>query len=92
MKEKMNFKNDTMLCKNLQTGMVVLLTNPKPDYIINASNPMVGSEWECKGVVVVSRDGGTTVEWENGCTNYYTDYELSLVMGSLDRGRCMSIW
>lgn len=80
----------TLRCKELKSGMRVILTNPAEHYDIGKSNPIVGSKWECVGSVLGCSLGSIQVLWDNGATNCYIDYELSLDTGII--GRCESIW
>lgn len=72
---------------DLFVGMRVILVNPSPSYEIGKSNPKVGTVWECEGTIKESLFG-TYVDWDNGTTNCYKDYELSPVC----EGSCQSIW
>lgn len=58
----------------LKPGMIVRLTNPNPRYILGPANPAEGTEWECLGEFV----GGSSVKWQNGTSNSYSNDELSV--------------
>jgi hypothetical protein len=75
-------------CRDLKKGMRVVLMSPSPNYDIGRNNPKVGTRWECGGSVTCSHKGFVDVSWDNGSSNTYKDYELSLT----SEGRCESIW
>ena len=74
--------------KELEIGMLVVLTKPCSSYTLGRTNPKVGTKWECVGKVVEICDGSIDVAWENGAYNTYKSRELSAAEG----GRCKSIW
>jgi hypothetical protein len=82
----------TLRCEDISIGMRVLLTNPDEDYAIGRDNPVVGSEWECIGIVdYCNKYDEIGVSWDNGKHNGYKDNELSECLDGIE-GRCKSIW
>ena len=75
--------------EEIREGMVVKLTHPDPSYHIGAENPVVGSEWECRGVVR-NIDYSISVLWSNGRTNAYDVSDLSVLDDYPEE--CTSIW
>ena len=69
-------------------GRKVLLAVPDKHYTIGVNNPLMGTEWECVGVISDIEDGLIQVDWDNGRFNSYKDGELIYV----DAGRMESIW
>lgn len=79
--------------ENVKTGQKVMLVFPDEEYDIGPANPVVGSEWECRGTIAdYEPDGdGISVDWDNGTYNGYKENELALAKPSAE-GRCQSIW
>ena len=77
-----------LLCKDLEIGTRVILTNPDADYDIGRNNPKVGTTWECVGSITDYSNSRVDVMWDNGRSNSYKDRELSPAC----EGRCKSIW
>jgi len=71
--------------------MVVVLTKPDPSYDIGRANPMQGTRYACKGVMVDAGGHSCHVDWNNGHSNSYKDNELSLAEEPAS-GNCQSIW
>ena len=65
-------------------GDFVLYTSGK--YAAGPSNPLVGTEFECKGVVHAVSGGAVKVEWENGYYNVYDQMDLVFYPISKARG------
>ena len=73
---------------NAKVGMRVLLVAPDPGYSIGPSNPLIGTKWECEGVINGAYGGSIQVQWDNGKHNGYKNFEL----GIIDSDKYISIW
>ena len=69
-------------------GSVVILTHPSRNYSIGKSNPEINTPYFCEGVVKDIRHPAVEVLWNNGRTNLYNDYEISLA----EKNHVNSIW
>jgi len=71
-------------------GEKVLLINSK--YVADQQNPIMGSKYECEGIVVGFQyeENMVVVQWDNGYHNAYNSITLSPVNSSSKR--CKSIW
>lgn len=68
-------------------GNRVVLASPG-GYVIGLHNPATGTQYECEGTFV----GNTTVLWDNGTKNTYSDFTLQLLNIYASYGKCESMW
>ena len=66
-------------CEEAVVGMMVVLTTRR--YGSSPINPVVGTKYECTGVIDDISDGLIYVSWANGCRNDYRDHALSIEIG-----------
>jgi len=72
---------------------VVLVSDQDGDYDIADSNPLIGTEYECEGVIEEVTPDEIYVEWDNGSHNVYVEGDLGYASNDhMPGGRCSSIW
>jgi hypothetical protein len=90
----LNCSRKLLKLSECKPGMKVVLRRPDRNYIISASNPALGSQWECIGIIEEVDTYEVYVCWENGYSNSYKDLELALVSSKeeISSGSYISIW
>jgi hypothetical protein len=73
-----------------KVGDRVNFTNNSHCYVIRRENPLVGTEYECEGVVYNISNLSINVLWDNGIRNVYRHDDLSL--SSDIHGSVESFW
>jgi len=68
---------------------VIFVKNDIAEYDVGRNNPLVGTEYECEGVVE-EIDFNVHVLWDNGHINEYDNYTLAKVNDN--KGTVISIW
>lgn len=58
-------------------GSRVKMVGKQLHYIIGPRNPLVGTQWECDGIIL-SIDDRIKVKWSNGYQNQYHAEDLAL--------------
>jgi hypothetical protein len=49
------------------------------NYPASRDNPLIGTKWECQGIITDYDESYIRVEWDNGRHNSYLQYDLQLV-------------
>jgi len=56
-------------------------------YSVGASNPLIGTNYECLGRVSHATTSGLRVDWDNGSHNSYSHSDLVLIKTGVDPNR-----